>query len=400
MNKEWPMVSLKEILTPVSRPENVIPEKTYHILGAHWYAQGLYTKDVRNGSQVQAKQLYRVERGDFVYNRLFAWKGSFAVATNENHGCYVSNEFPCFIVNNEIAESTYLWKYFSRASIWDEALSLSSGGTPTSRNRLKEEKLLFMKIPLPPLSEQKWIVAKIEELAKKIEEAIGLRYQAVNEDDALLVSAMYKYFDFLQKEGYIKRSIVTFATILRGRGPIYQEGSGKLAINQKCVRLDGVNITYAKEVSEEWIQGLPSHYILQEDDILVNSTGEGTIGRSCIVTCNGKDFPFDSHVLVIRTEKDKAIPKFINYFLRSPIGQAEIESSKGAKTTKQTELGTTKLGNIAIPIPQLSEQRRIVAYLDNLQSKVDELKRLQSETRKELNAMLPSILDKAFKGEL
>jgi type I restriction enzyme S subunit len=123
-----------------------------------------------------------------------AWKGSFAVATKENHGCYVSNEFPCFIVNNDLAEGQYLWKYFSRSSIWEEALGLSSGGPPTSRNRLKEEKLLAMRIPLPPLPEQRRIVARIEELAAKIEEARGLRRQALEETEALVASRSTELF--------------------------------------------------------------------------------------------------------------------------------------------------------------------------------------------------------------
>ena len=144
MNRPWSIVPLRELLTPVSRPEAVDPQKTYHILGAHWYAKGLYTKDIKSGSQIQAKNLYRAEQGDFVYNRLFAWKGSFAVASEENHGCYVSNEFPCFLVNQNRIDSRYLWRYFSRAGIWEEAFGLSTGGTPTSRNRLKEDKLLVL----------------------------------------------------------------------------------------------------------------------------------------------------------------------------------------------------------------------------------------------------------------
>ena len=47
-----------------------------------------------------------------------------------------------------------------------------------------------------------------------------------------------------------------------------------------------------------------------------------------------------------------------------------------------------------------SEQRRIVAELDALQAEVDVLKRLQAETAAELDALLPAILDRAFKGEL
>ena len=71
------------------------------------------------------------------------------------------------------------------------------------------------------------------------------------------------------------------------------------------------------------------------------------------------------------------------------------------KSTHDTRrLDVSKLLDTKIAVPSIPEQRRIVTYLDNLQSKLDSLKRLQSETAAELDAMLPSILDKAFKGEL
>lgn len=56
-----------------------------------------------------------------------------------------------------------------------------------------------------------------------------------------------------------------------------------------------------------------------------------------------------------------------------------------------------------IPFPaklSLDEQRRIVAYLDGLQAQVDPLKKLQTQTAAELDALLPAILDRAFKEEL
>ncbi|GHU31363.1 hypothetical protein AGMMS50256_19730 [Betaproteobacteria bacterium] len=56
--------------------------------------------------------------------------------------------------------------------------------------------------------------------------------------------------------------------------------------------------------------------------------------------------------------------------------------------------------NLEITLPSLPEQRRIVAELDALQVQVDALKHLQTETAAELNALLPAILDRAFKGEL
>jgi type I restriction enzyme S subunit len=61
---------------------------------------------------------------------------------------------------------------------------------------------------------------------------------------------------------------------------------------------------------------------------------------------------------------------------------------------------TPKLRAFRLPVPPVPEQRRIVAYLDDLQAKVDCVKALQGQTKAELDALLPSILDKAFKGEL
>ena len=66
----------------------------------------------------------------------------------------------------------------------------------------------------------------------------------------------------------------------------------------------------------------------------------------------------------------------------------------------QGNLNLKLLRNVELPLPQIPEQRRIVAELDALQAEVDALKRLQAETAAELDALLPAILDRAFKGEL
>jgi type I restriction enzyme S subunit len=70
------------------------------------------------------------------------------------------------------------------------------------------------------------------------------------------------------------------------------------------------------------------------------------------------------------------------------------------QTTSVCALYWKNLKEVLIPLPPLSEQRRIVAELDALQAEVDALKRLQAETAAELHALLPALLDRAFKGEL
>ena len=187
MNGDWKVTRLGDVLRSVSRPVRLSPESTYRLVGAHWYAKGLYVKEQKNGGEIQAKTLFEVKKGDFVYNRLFAWKGSFAVATTDVDGCFVSNEFPCFAPLDTV-DSRFLWFYFSRSSAWSEALGLSSGSTPTSRNRLKEEQFLNMEIRLPPIDEQRRIVLRIADVAAKIKESQKLREENLGASSTLFTS--------------------------------------------------------------------------------------------------------------------------------------------------------------------------------------------------------------------
>jgi len=104
VNKPWPKVRLGEVLWQVWRAEPVDTLKPYRLLGARWYAEGLFVREQKFGQEIPADRLYRVCNGDFVYNRLFAWKGSFAAATTDVDGCYVSNEFACFEVQADRLE--------------------------------------------------------------------------------------------------------------------------------------------------------------------------------------------------------------------------------------------------------------------------------------------------------
>jgi type I restriction enzyme S subunit len=79
-----------------------------------------------------------------------------------------------------------------------------------------------------------------------------------------------------------------------------------------------------------------------------------------------------------------------------------IENLKDKECRGSTrEFFTQKiLFKLNLPVPQLEKQRRIIAYLDGMQSKLDALKRHQAETAAELDALLPAVLERAFRGEL
>jgi len=395
MKKDWPLVPLAEVLKPISRPESVDPEKTYRILGAHWYAGGLYVKDTLSGSEIRADKVFRVEKGDFVYNRLFAWKGSFAVATETNARCYVSNEFPCFEIIKERAAARFLWRYFSRVSAWEEALGLSTGGTPTSRNRLKEEKFLAMEIPLPPLPEQRRIVARIEELATKINEARDFRQRSAQEGKALKDVAARPLFG----EPNCEVGEVADVTKLAGfEYTKYLAGtpSGDVVLLRAGnVRDSGLDLFNASTIPTDISDRLPRSQ-LHTGDVVMTFIG-ANIGDVTFVSPVHPRLHCGPNVAKL-TPKPIIDHRYLTAALQAHIVQDQIREI--TKLTAQPSLSMKTIRKLKLPVPDLDKQYRIVAEVNALQFRVDALKKLQSETAAELEALLPSILDKAFKAEL
>jgi type I restriction enzyme S subunit len=390
VNKQFPLVPLEQLLSPISRVESVNPEKKYTILGAHWYAKGLYTKGVLFGSEIRANKIYRVEKGDFVYNRLFAWKGSFAVASKENHGCYVSNEFPCYRVDNNRLVSEYIWFWFQRESAWQEALGLSAGGTPTSRNRLKEHGLLSIQIPLPTLEVQQRIVARIESLAAKIEEACGLRRKVKNEVELLKLSHL---------SNLIKANPVSTFRIPLDQLISLERRPIKVIPEEKYREIGiycfGKGI-FHKRPRTGYEVGNKDLFLIKEGDLILQITfaWEGAIAIASIE----EDGLFASiRFPTFRVNEAICRKQYLLTYLKSYDGIEQLRNISPGSAGRNRVLSLKRINDVIIPVIPLDLQ---TAFSEELDKKIDKLKALQNETQKELDAMLPSILDKAFKGEL
>ena len=107
------------------------------------------------------------------------------------------------------------------------------------------------------------------------------------------------------------------------------------------------------------------------------------------------------HTYLIRLKCDNNIinPHYLQLMLKYLRNSGQLFDF--ARTTAgQYNVSLGRLRSAKIPIPPLNEQCSIVAYLNGLQTKLDALKRHQAETAAELDALMPSILDRAFRGEL
>ena len=152
--------------------------------------------------------------------------------------------------------------------------------------------------------------------------------------------------------------------IRRGKSPKYIDESGTLVFAQKCnTRYSGIDVGLALFLDENTLGRYPDDEYMQDGDVVINSTGTGTLGRVGIyhATDNYLGLPIvpDSHVTIIRAAR--SIQSVYLYgFMKA--NQSELEK-EGEGSTNQKELKPLTLKEMLIPIPPYSEQERIVATI-------------------------------------
>jgi type I restriction enzyme, S subunit len=252
--------------------------------------------------------------------------------------------------------------------------------------------VLGYEIPLPPLAEQRRIVAWIEALATKIAEARSLRQQAADEAEALIGARSAEIFREASRQGIAP--LQSIAVLERGKfshrprnDPRFFGGShpwiqiGEIESAGKEIR------RWTETLNDE---GLAISKKFPKGTVLISIAATiGSVGILAFDCC----IP-DSIVGV--TPREGTDSEYLYYYLTYLRSHLEEIAPQSA----QKNINLQILAPLPVPRLTLSEQCRIVAELDAMQAEVDALKRLQSETAAELNALLPTILDRAFKGEL
>lgn len=290
---------------------------------------------------------------------------------------------------------------------------------------LVKESLYSIIFPIPPLAEQHRIVARVEELMAKIDELekveneLNTLHKAFPGDmkAALLQAAMQgKLTEQLREDGnvdelllaiekerneliakkeikkddlenltdipfdvpeswrWVKLNNIVIKNIKRGKSPTYAPNSHILVFAQKCNTKAGyINMDLALFLDENKAKKYPNSEYMQDADTVINSTGNGTLGRVGFYreSDNPRHFPVvpDSHVTVVRTSS-KLNKKYVMYCLK--YFQPYFEK-KCTGSTNQTELGVDIVKNLPFPVPPIKEQQRIVEKLDKLLPSCDSL---------------------------
>jgi type I restriction enzyme S subunit len=382
MSKNWPAVKLGDLLRRSEETIELHPDAEYREVTVKLWGKGVVLRGVVTGAEVAAARRTVARRNQFILSRIDARNGALGIVPDELDGAIVSNDFPVFDLVDDRLLAAYLG-WMAKTAAFVEECQRASEGT-TNRVRLQEDKFLAREILLPPLAEQRRIVGRIEELGAKVEEARDCRERSAEEVEVLCRSILahdsetrlvpLRELVRLRPPDVIVRAEekYQFAGVYSfGRGLF--RGTNKSGMEfayKRLTRLQAGNFVYPKLMAWEGAFGI------------VPSECDG-----CVVST---EFP------VFETIEDRVLAEVLDTYFRTPDVWPEISGISTGTNVRRRRLNPEDFLNYRMPLPSRTTQQR----LRRVRAELTRLTPLQIETSRELDALMPSILEKAFRGGL
>jgi type I restriction enzyme S subunit len=377
----WTRVKIGSLVRQVTTRVKAVADTEYKMAGVKWYGEGVFHRETVRGDGMSASQVTQLIPGALVYNRLFAWKASFAVVTPEFKDCYVSNEFPQFVPDTKRILPDYLYLFCTRAATIRAVNAASTGSAAVSRNRFKEDQFLGLEIPLPPIAEQKTIVASWHNALAKVaaaRERVETRKSAIDQRffaDLGLKSPdtvkMPKVLAVWWKE--FPRWGVRFnqlnqggADISRGEFPIVELDSiltmVQYGTSEKANSTDsGIPVLRISNIKERVLdlselkhvplsKKTAESLLLQAGDVLiVRTSGSRDLVGTCAVFRAEGDFVFASYLIRLRFDTSKVLPDYVSWFLNSPLGRQQVDAV--SRQIMMNNINSEELRGLQVPLP-------------------------------------------------
>lgn len=396
MSAGWPTVPLGEVLSYRKEFVTIDDLTNYKRPRVQLHAQGIVLRDEVLGALIKTKKQQVCRSGDFLVAEIDAKVGGFGIVPDVLEGSIVSSHYYLFDVIQKKMDRKFL-DYFIRTAAFREQVEAQGS---TNYAAIRPADVLTYEIPLPPIEEQRRIVARIEALAAEIDHAHTLRQQATEEGEAFMAAHLGSLFSKLAERHKVDSLVNVTSHILDGPHltPLYLpegvEGVPFVTVkNMVTGNLTFDNINY---VSNEDHLIFSRRCRAEYGDVLYSKDG-ATRGRPCFVDTD-REFSFFVSVALIKPSRDALDGRYLVYLLNSNwIKDRMTQKSRGDMIP---HIVLREIKAFPVPLPSMAEQYRIVAELDELQGEVDRLKALQAETAAEIDALLPAILDRAFRGEL
>jgi type I restriction enzyme S subunit len=385
MKRNWQIKKIGDVIFhDVESAVDVESDKIYKMVGVYSYGRGLFDKEELAGINTSYKVFYKLKPNHIVLSQLFGWEGAIALSSHEFSGKHVSSQFPTFLVNEKFADKKFVAYYLQQGIVWKKLFEVGVG-MGSRRRTLNPSNLLNLPIPLPPLPEQHRIVSKIESVKNKLEQIKELRATQTKDINNLLFS---KYSELVADAEWLPMSEV--APIHRRQVEIKPDTKyfeiGVRSFGRGLFEkpdFQGSDLTWQKP------------FWMKEGDLLFSNikAWEGAVG----LIPKQYDGWVGSHRYITCLPNLEIInPEFLYYYFRIQEGVAKLNLASPGTADRNRTLNTKMLSQMLVPVPDMGLQKEFVELLH----KVNVIKGHHTQTEKELNELLPGLLDKAFKGEI
>ena len=380
---EWPTTTVGRHVKRQTEKVSITPGLEYETMGVRWYGKGAYR---RSASRPQTRTLSRAREGDFVFCRIDAQKGPFAVVPAALDGALVTNEFPLYSVDPSALDARFLVLLFLNQSTLDKIGRLRDGRD--GRARWKEPDFEAWSIPHPPTSVQ----SRIADVISSVDEAISAT-EAEAERLALILKI--RRADLANNASHAEVPAHTAFDIRLGRQRSPQRATGP----SMTPYLRSANIGYdvlrlGDVLSMDFNERERERYALQYGDVLVSegSAGADAVGMPAVWRSEIEDpVCFQNTLLRYRAVDGRSTPAFVRHWClwAYESGTFRDVAPEGVNIK---HIGDKRARGMAVRLPALDEQPAIVAELDPLSEAVESLRDEASRLRVARAALLDSLL--------
>jgi type I restriction enzyme S subunit len=259
-----------------------------------------------------------------------------------------------------------------------------------------------LEVPLPPLPEQRRIVARIKECMERVEEIDGLRQETFREASAVLPSVLNEVFASQASIAPLMTiAEIAIETRYGTSQKCHTETTGMPILRIPNVARGAVNFDDLKYCT--LIGADVKRVRLSTGDLLfVRTNGSRELVGRCAVFDGGdpdNTYGFASYLIRVRVDQAKVLPRYLAYFLNSTNGRSEIDSRRRT-SAGQFNINSENLRSIPFPVPAIAVQERLLEQMEQREAQANHLVSELKAAGAEGQGMRESILRKAFAGEL
>jgi type I restriction enzyme S subunit len=424
----WEIVRIGDVVTQVTEKIIAEEETEYRMAGVKWYAGGVFHRETVLGRDMSARYVTPLKPGALVYNRLFAWKESFAVVTQEHEGLFVSNEFPQFLPDTSRVLPEFLYLFCTTPSTTKLVNAASAGSAAVSRNRFKEAEFTSFELRLPPLATQRAIVehwqttqdrnAAVRKAADEHEarisielsESLGLE-RAVAPVSAKAFAASWSKLDRWSLE-HIRQSpdharqterlypMTTLGAVVSDLSngwspkclprPAEDDEWGVLKLGSVSFGAynDGENKALPADLTPD-----PSLEI-KPGDVLISRANITRLVGACahVVATRPKLLLCDKIFRVVPKKESPILAEFLAEIMKLQYVRQQIESQATGSSPTMKNITKPSLLNLRFPLPPILIQKQLVAEVTAARGKIAVERaaatKLAADTAREVEAMI------------